>query len=66
MIKRNAYSHTIDFKKIIQQNMSRSIKVHVHWMNLMKNQIMQKFQCLGCAALGGDYNLLSCIKHLFL
>jgi hypothetical protein len=26
--------------------MSPSVKVHVHWMNLMKNQIVQKFQSL--------------------
>jgi hypothetical protein len=24
--------------------MPPSMKVHVHWMNLMKNQIIQKFQ----------------------
>jgi len=24
--------------------MSPSMKIHVHWMNLMKNQIIQKFQ----------------------
>jgi hypothetical protein len=26
--------------------MPRSMKVHVHWMNLMKNQIIQNFQSL--------------------
>jgi hypothetical protein len=26
--------------------MSPSMKIHVHWMNLMKNQIIQKFQSL--------------------
>ncbi len=26
--------------------MTPSMKVHVHWMNLMKNQIKQKFQDL--------------------
>jgi len=26
--------------------MPPSMKVHVHWMNLMKNQIIQKFQNL--------------------
>jgi hypothetical protein len=26
--------------------MPPSMKVHVHWMNLMKNQIIQKFQSL--------------------
>ncbi len=26
--------------------MPLSMKVHVHWMNLMKNQIIQKFQSL--------------------
>jgi hypothetical protein len=36
--------------------MTPSMKVHVHWMNLMKNQIIQKFQSLqilkkkGCKA----------------
>jgi hypothetical protein len=24
------------------------MKVHVHWMNLMKNQIKQKFEGKGC------------------
>ncbi len=28
------------------KNMPPSMKVHVHWMNLMKNQIKQKFQSL--------------------
>jgi hypothetical protein len=35
--------------KIIQlynKNMPISIKVHVHWINLMKNQIIQKIQSL--------------------
>ncbi len=26
------------------KNIPPSMKVHVHWMNLMKNQIVQKFQ----------------------
>jgi hypothetical protein len=26
------------------KNMPSSMKVHVHWMNLMKNQIIQNFQ----------------------
>jgi hypothetical protein len=26
--------------------MPPSMKVHVHWMNLMKNQVIQKFQSL--------------------
>jgi hypothetical protein len=26
--------------------MPPSMKIHVHWMNLMKNQIIQKFQSL--------------------
>jgi hypothetical protein len=26
--------------------MPLSMKVHVHWMNLMKNQVIQKFQSL--------------------
>jgi hypothetical protein len=33
--------------------MPLSMKVHVHWMNLMKNQIMKKFQSFerkGCKA----------------
>jgi hypothetical protein len=28
------------------KNMPPSMKVHVHWMKLMKNQIVQKFQSL--------------------
>jgi hypothetical protein len=28
------------------KNMPFSMKVHVHWMNLMKNQTVQKFQSL--------------------
>ncbi len=28
------------------KNMPSSMKVHVHWMNLMKNQIIQKFRSL--------------------
>jgi hypothetical protein len=28
------------------KNMLPSMKIHVHWMNLMKNQIIQKFQSL--------------------
>jgi hypothetical protein len=41
-------------RKIIQlipnffynKNMLPSLKVHIHWMNLMKNQIIQEFQSL--------------------
>ncbi len=29
---------------LYNKKMSPSMKVHVHWMNLMKNQIIQKFQ----------------------
>jgi hypothetical protein len=29
-----------------KKNMPPSMKVHVHYMNLMKNQIIQKFQSL--------------------
>ncbi len=29
---------------LYNKNMFLSMKVHVHWMNLMKNQIIQKFQ----------------------
>jgi hypothetical protein len=29
---------------LYNKNMPTSMKVHVHWMNLMKNQIIQKFQ----------------------
>jgi len=29
------------------KNLSHFMKIHVHWMNLMKNQIIQKFQSLG-------------------
>jgi len=28
------------------KNMPPSLKVHIHWMNLMKNQIIQEFQSL--------------------
>jgi hypothetical protein len=31
---------------LYDKNMAPSMKVHVHWMNLMKNQIKQKFQNL--------------------
>jgi hypothetical protein len=31
-------------KSLYNKNMPLSMKVHVHWMNLMKNQIKQKFQ----------------------
>jgi len=31
-------------KKLYNKNMPLSMKVHVHWMNLMKNQIIQKFK----------------------
>jgi hypothetical protein len=30
--------------KLFNKNMTPFMKVHVHWMNLMKNQIIQKFQ----------------------
>jgi len=31
---------------LYNKNMPPSMKIHVHWMNLMKNQIKQKFQSL--------------------
>jgi hypothetical protein len=31
---------------LYNKNMPPSTKIHVHWMNLMKNQIKQKFQSL--------------------
>jgi hypothetical protein len=31
---------------LYNKNMPLSMKIHVHWMNLMKNQIKQKFQNL--------------------
>jgi len=31
---------------LYNKNMPTSMKVHVHWMNLMKNQIIQNFQSL--------------------
>jgi hypothetical protein len=31
---------------LYNKNIPPSMKVHVHWMNLMKNQIIQKFQNL--------------------
>jgi hypothetical protein len=33
-------------KNLYNKNMSPFMKVHVHWMNLMKNQIEQKFKVL--------------------
>jgi hypothetical protein len=29
---------------LYNKNISPSMKVHVHWVNLMKNQIIQQFQ----------------------
>jgi hypothetical protein len=31
-------------KNLYNKNMPPSMKIHVHWMNLMKNQIIPKFQ----------------------
>ncbi len=31
---------------LYEKNMPPFMKVHVHWMNLMKNQIIQNFQSL--------------------
>jgi hypothetical protein len=31
---------------LYNKNMPLSMKIHVHYMNLMKNQIIQKFQSL--------------------
>jgi hypothetical protein len=31
---------------LYNKNMPTSMKVHVHWMNFMKNQIIQNFQSL--------------------
>jgi len=31
---------------LYNKNLPRSMKVHVHWMNLLKSQIIQKFQSL--------------------
>jgi hypothetical protein len=31
---------------LYNKNMSPSMKVHIGWMNLMNNQIIQKFQSL--------------------
>jgi hypothetical protein len=31
---------------LYNKNMPLSMKLHVHWMNLMKNQIIQNFQSL--------------------
>jgi hypothetical protein len=31
---------------LYNKNMTPSMKVHVHWMNLMKNRIKQEFQSL--------------------
>jgi hypothetical protein len=39
-------NHIIDFKKIVQQKHIPFMKVHVHWVDLMKNQIIKKFQSL--------------------
>ncbi len=38
---------------LYNKNIPLYVKGHVHWMNLMKNQIIQKFQSLegkGCKA----------------
>jgi hypothetical protein len=37
-------THTINLKLLYNKNMSFSIEVHVHVMNLMKIQIVQKCQ----------------------
>jgi hypothetical protein len=39
-------SHKIDFIFLYNKNIPPCMKVHVHYMNLMKNQIIQKFQNL--------------------
>jgi hypothetical protein len=33
-------------KKLYNKNMSPFMKMQVHWGNLMKKQIIQKFQCV--------------------
>jgi len=33
-------------KFVYNKSMPLCMKVHVHWINLMKNQIIQKFQSL--------------------
>jgi len=33
-------------KNLYNKNMPLSMKIHVHWMNLMKNQIKKKIQNL--------------------
>jgi hypothetical protein len=38
--------HTINLKLLYNKNMSFSIEVHVHYVNLMKIQIIQKCQSL--------------------
>jgi hypothetical protein len=42
----NVQNRTINFKPFVQQNMSPSMKVDVHWVNLMKSLIIEKFQNL--------------------
>jgi len=44
--------------------MSPSMKVHVYWMNLMKNQIIQKFQSFEGNAKSNDSFLNHLIKQL--
>jgi hypothetical protein len=38
-MKKNALNHTIDFKLFVQQK-HVFFYLHVHWVNLMKNQII--------------------------
>jgi len=51
-----------------KKNMPPSMKVHVHYMNLMKNQIIQKFQSLQIfkeKATRGKKNLKKTIGFFF-
>jgi hypothetical protein len=40
------FDNTIDFKIFVQQKFVPFYEAHVQWMNLMKNQIIQKLQSL--------------------
>ncbi len=44
--QKEGISRTIDLNFSYNKNMPPPMKVHVHWMNLMKNQIIKKFQSL--------------------
>jgi hypothetical protein len=44
--------------------MPLSMKAHVHWMNLMKNQIIQKYQSLEILKERATRQRTHCFNHL--